>query len=168
MKIRIALIAAAALAATASGAFAATVSATAPVTVILVAPVNITKTQDMNFGQIVRPSNADSNTVNLDTTNTVTLSGAGNGSVIATPTTSAKFNIVAAPATTYTLTTSLAFTLPGLLGVGVSTPAASTGTVGTIPAGGTQEIRFGANFDINSGTPTQTYSGTLSVTVNYG
>jgi len=170
MKMRNALIAAGsaiALSAIATASLAGTVSANAVATATILSPVTITKTQDMAFGQIVRPSNASPNTVVLNTSDTVSLTGAGNGSLIASPTTSAKFNISSVAATTYTLTTTLTFTTAGLTGVAPGTPVATSGTLGTIPAGGTQEIRFGGQFDIDATTPPATYTGTLAVTVNY-
>ena len=47
------------------------------------------------------------------------------------------------------------------------TQRVTTGTLGTIPAAGVQEIRYGGQFDMGSATPAQAYTGTLSVTVNY-
>ena len=44
---------------------------------------------------------------------------------------------------------------------------ATTGVLGTIPAAGVQEIRYGGQFDMNASTTAQSYTGTLSVTVNY-
>ena len=91
------------LSATASAALASgSVSATAPASVTVLAPVTLTKTQDMAFGQVVRPSNANTNTVILNVNDAVSITGAGNGALIASPTTSAKFNINAPSGTTYT------------------------------------------------------------------
>src|SRR5690349_11801808 len=89
-------------------------SATAPASVTVLSPTTLTKTQDMQFGQVVRPSNANSNTVTLDVNDTVTLSGTGNGAVVASTTSSAKFNIVAPAGTTYTTTQGLSFVQTGL------------------------------------------------------
>ena len=160
--------AALAISAAATGAFAAgSVSTTATASVTVIAPVAITKTQDLVFGQVVRPSGVDSNTVTLDTSGAVTLSGAGNGSVISSPTTSAKFNVSAPAGTTYTTTQTLAFVGGILTGVGASLPVASTGLLGTVPAGGLQELRYGGHFDMTASTPAQAYTGTLTVTVTY-
>ena len=157
-----------ALSALATGALASgSVSATANASATVLAPVTITKTQDLLFGQVVRPSNANINTVTLDTNNTVTVTGTGNGSVVSSPSASAKFNITAPAATTYTTTQSLTFTQAGLTNIGASAPVAEAGTLGTIPAGGTQAIDYGGHFDMTAATPAQNYTGTLSVTVNY-
>ena len=143
------------------------VSATAPASVTVLSPITLTKTQDLQFGQVVRPSNANINTVTLDVNNTVTLSGSGNGSAVASTTSSAKFNIIAPAGTTYTTTQALAFVQTGLTNIAASLPVASTGTLGVVPVAGVQEIRYGGSFDMDSATPAQAYTGTLSVTVNY-
>ena len=152
----------------ATGALAAgSVQATANSSVTVLSPTALTKTQDMTFGQVVRPSNASANTVTLDANDTVTLSGAGNGSTLASTTTSAKFNLTAPGGTTYTTTQTLTFTQTGLTNIGAASPVATTGTLGTVPVAGVQELRYGGQFDITSATPAQAYTGTLSVTVNY-
>lgn len=157
----------AAMALASSALAAGSVSATAPASVTIISPTNITKTQDMAFGQVVRPSNANVNTVTLDANDTVTLTGGGNGSVVATTKTSAKFNVTAAAGTTYSTTQTLGFTQTGLTNVSPSLPTTTNGAPGVIPASGVQEIRYGGQFDISSSTPAQAYTGTLSVTVNY-
>ena len=171
MNIRNVLIAAGsavALSALATSAFAGgSVTGTANASATVLSPVSITKTQDLLFGQVVRPSNASSNTVTLDTNNAVTVTGAGNGSVVSSTTSSAKFNITAPAATTYTTVQSLVFTQAGLTNIAASAPVAETGTLGTIPAGGVQAIDYGGQFDMSAATTAQAYTGTLSVTVNY-
>jgi len=171
MTIRNALIAAGsalALSTLATAAFAAgSVSTTAPASVTVLSPITIAKTQDLAFGQVVRPSNVNANTVVLDANNTVTLTGTGNGSMVASTTSSAKFNVSAPAGTTYSTTQGLIFTQTGLTNVAASTPTTTNGTAGVVPASGVQEIRYGAQFDMTSSTPAQNYTGTLSVTVNY-
>lgn len=167
-KILIAAVSAAAMSALASAACAAgSVSATAPASVTILSPATLTKTQDLVFGQIVRPSNANTNTVVLDANNLVTLTGSGNGSIVASTTRSAKFNVAAAAGVTYSTTQTLSFTQTGLTNVAPSLPTTTSGSPGVIPTGGIQEIRYGAQFDMNASTPAQTYNGTLNVTVNY-
>jgi hypothetical protein len=156
------------LAALAGAANAAgSVSATAPASVTVLSATTLTKTQDMAFGQVVRPSNANSNTVTLDANDTVTLSGTGNGSAVASTTTSAKFNLNAPPGTTYSTVQTLNFVQTGLTNVAPAAPVATNGVLGTVPASGVQELRYGGQFDMTSATPAQAYTGTLSVTVNY-
>jgi hypothetical protein len=170
MNIRNTLIAAGsalALCAASTSAFAlSSVQGTANASVTVVAPTAITKTQDMAFGSVVRPT-AGTTTISLDTSDHVTASGGTGGSVIAGATGSAKFNIVVQGATTYSLTQTLSFDQPGLLNIAPTTAVATSGTLGTIPGAGTQEIRYGGQFDMTPATPAQTYTGSLSVTVTY-
>lgn len=170
MKIRNILMAtgsALALSALSTAAFASgTVSATANASVTVVSPTTITKTQDMAFGTVVRPTTG-TNTIILDTSDHVTKTGAGDGSVVTSTTSSAKFNITVQAATTYSLAQTLTFAQTGLINVAPSTAVATTGTLGTIPAAGTQEIRYGGQFDMTSATTPQNYTGALTVTVTY-
>ena len=157
-----------ALTAVAGGAYAAgAVTATAPASVTILSATTLTKTQDMQFGSVVRPSNANVNTVTLDANDGVSLTGTGNGATVASTTSSAKFNVTAAPGTTYATVQTLAFTQNGLANVSPSLPTTTNGAPGVVPASGVQEIRYGGSFDMSSSTPAQAYTGTLSVTVNY-
>jgi len=163
-----AAVAAVAMTSVATGALAAgSVSTTASASVTILAPMTITKTQDMAFGQIVRPTNASVNTVILNTTGVVSLTGAGDGSIVSSPTTAAKFDLTALPGTTYTTSQVLTFSTTGLTSVAASAPTVKTGTLGTIPPAGVQEIRYGGQFDMTNVTPVQAYTGTLTVTINY-
>ena len=167
-NILIAAASAAAMFGMATAAFASgSVSTSAPATVTVLSPTSLTKTQNMAFGSVVRPSNASANTVTLDVNDAVTIAGAGNGSIVSSTTSSAKFDFTAPAATTYTTTQGLSFLQTGLTNVGASAPVATTGALGTVPAGGIQELRYGGNFDMTSSTAAQNYTGTLSVTVNY-
>lgn len=171
MKTRNILIAAAsalALSALGTSALASgSISTTAPASVTILSPINITKTQNLVFGQVVRPSNTNPNTVTMDANDTVTLTGTGNGSAVASTTSSAKFDVTAPAGTTYSTTQALTFTQTGLTNIAASTPTTTNGSPGVIPASGIQEIRYGGQFDMTSSTPAQNYTGTLSVTVNY-
>jgi hypothetical protein len=161
----IAAVSALALSALATGAFAGTVSASANATVTVISPTTITKTQDMVFGTLIRPTSGTT-TFTLDSSDNVTATG-GNGSVVASTTSSAKFNIASQSAITYTLAPTLTFTQTGLTNIAVGPVATTTGTPGQVPAGGTQEIRYGASFDVGIATTPQNYTGTLSVIVTY-
>ena len=169
MNIRNGLIAAAsalALAALATGASAGTVSATANATATVISPTTITKTQDMVFGSLVRPT-VGTTTFTLDSSDHVTAGTNGNGTVVASTTSSAKFNIASQGLINYTLAPTLTFTQAGLTNITVGPVATTSGTPGQVPAGGTQEIRYGASFDVGIATTPQAYTGTLSVVVTY-
>jgi hypothetical protein len=171
MTIRNALIAAGsivALSALAGSALAAgSAVATAGASVTVVSPTTLTKTQDMAFGTVTRPSSG-TNTIQLAPADgTVTLTGTGDGSLVSSPTSAAKFNLVSVAAITYTTTQSLTFAQVGLTNISASAPVAATGALGTVTANGTQQLSFGGQFDISSTTTAQPYTGTLTVTVNY-
>ena len=150
-----------------TAAMAGSVTATAPVSVTILAPVTLQNTQGLAFGSISKPSGASGNTVNLDTSGNVTISGGGDATHPASPATAAKFNLIAPPGLTYSTNQSLSFAQPGLTNVSVSAPVVGAGTLGVIPASGVQELRFGGGFDLSSATPTGSYTGSLTVTVNY-
>lgn len=169
MTIRNAWIAGSALAlsALATGAFAGVVSATANATATILAPTTITKTQDMVFGNLVRPTSGIT-TFTLDDSDHVTASvGPGAGSVVISATSSAKFVIASVGLINYTLSPTLTFTQAGLTNVTVGAVATTSGTPGQVPAGGSQEIRYGASFDVGAATTPQNYTGALAVTVTY-
>jgi len=170
MNIRNVLIAAGsaiALTALATGAFAASVQATANATATVLSPVTVTKTSDMAFGNVVRPTTGVS-TITLNTTNTVSETGAGDGSVApGLATSSARFDVAAPAGTVFTTAQGLTFAQTGLQNIQPSLPQTSDGTLGTIPANGVQNIRYGGQFDMTSSTPIQSYTGTLSITVSY-
>ena len=161
-----------ALSTLASGAYAAgTLNASAVSSVIVVSPTTLTKTQDMNFGTVVRPSGANGNTTFiLDTANNVTKSG-GDGSVVASTTTSAKFSLVTTPAIAFSTNAVLSFAPAGLINVSAGTPlitgATGAGPTFNLAASGTAVLTYGGQFDVTPTTTPQTYTGTLAVTVTY-
>lgn len=156
-----------AVALAATGATAGTVSATAPVSVLILAPVTVTATQGLAFGTVVRPGNEGANTVSLDADSHVTISGPGDAATGASSVSAAKFDVAGDPGITYSTTQSLEFAQPGLTNVSVTAPVTTAGTPGVIPPSGVQEIRFGGSFQVSAATPTQSYTGALTVTVNY-
>ena len=166
-RILIGAVAAAALASLATGAMASgTVSQTSPASATIVSPYTLATTTTMAFGLITRPTNANANTVKLDANDTVTLSGTGDGALVASTTSTARFTLTGTPVTDSTSQCSTR--TPGGLGtVNAATPVASTGTYGTIPGAGSQELKIGGSFNITSATPAVPYSGTLTLTVNY-
>ncbi|WP_293370637.1 DUF4402 domain-containing protein [Phenylobacterium sp.] len=153
----------------AGAACAGTVTATASVSVIVLAPVTLQATQGLDFGAVTKPGNAGFNTVSLDAASSnVTVSGTGDAARAAGgAVNSARFSLIGDAGITYSTTQSLTFAQPGLARVSVSTPVAANGALGVIPAGGRQELRFGGAFDLSAATPVQSYTGALSVTVNY-
>lgn len=142
------------------------VTATAPASVVILAPVTIAATQALDFGAVTKPASAG-NTITLDASGAVTVTGSGNATHAAGAVTAAKFNLVGDAGVTYSTTQSLSFDQPGLTNVSASAPLVTNGAPGIIPASGVQELRFGGAFDLSAATPIGSYTGALSVTVNY-
>jgi hypothetical protein len=143
------------------------VTATAPASVVILAPVTITNTQGLDFGAVTKPGTAAGNTVTLDTSGNVSITGAGNATHASSTVSAARFNLVGDAGVTYSTTQSLSFAQAGLTNVSAFQPAVSNGAPGVIPASGMQELRFGGAFDLSAATPIGAYTGSLSVTVNY-
>ena len=172
MKLRIALAAAVAALAATSAAHAAT--ATAAASANIVAPGALTSTRDLNFGTIARPISG-SNTVTVVSQLALAspaLSGGGDASIpIPGQGQAAIFHLVGSPAQTYTVG-AFGLSFPGagtsLTAIGAESPAASAGSVvGTLPASGIADLYIGGHFTIDSTTAVNTYSGTVSLTINF-
>ena len=162
-----------ALSTLATGAFAAgTLNASAVSSVTVVSPTMLNKTQDMAFGTVIRPSGANGNTTfKLDTSDHVTATG-GDGSVVASTTTSAKFTLTTTPAIAFSTAAVLTFAPAGqLINVAAGTPlitgATGAGPTFNLAANGTATLAYGGQFDVTPTTVPQTYTGTLAITVTY-
>ena len=168
---RIFLAAAAAVAvlglATAASA-AGSVAQTAPVTLTIATAINLTKTTNMAFGTVIKPSNANTNTVIVGPDGSISITGTGDGSTVsATPHSQAVFSLVAPAGTTYASLTGLSMTPVLTNTAATAVPTTTTGTYGTVPVGGVQDLNVGGQFDMSAATVAQAYTGTLSLTVNY-
>lgn len=153
----------AATSALAAGSVVQTASASASINVF----VSMSGTQNLAFGTIVKPGNANPNTVSVSNNGTRSISGAGDGSLGAGSPTQAIFSLTAPAGTTYTTSGSLTMTPAGLDNVTANTPSVTSGTLGTVPAGGIQDLNVGGSFDVTAATPAQSYTGTLTLTVDY-
>ena len=174
MKLRIALAAATAATVAAMSAQAAPVSQSTSASATIVAPNSVTASRSLQFGTIAKPTSG-SNTVTVASaaTNagTPTLSGGGNASIPTTgQATAATFRILGTAGQTYSITTNtLDFPTAGanLTGIGSESAAAASGTLNTLPGTGQDDLFIGGHFDISPTTAVNTYSGTLSLTVNF-
>jgi hypothetical protein len=147
---------------------AGSVVQTSPVTLNVATAINLTRTTSMAFGTVIKPSNANTNTVVLSNAGVITVTGTGDGSFVsATPHSQAVFSLVAPAGTTYSSLTGLAMTPALTNAAATATPSTTTGVYGTVPAGGVQDLNVGGQFDMNAATTVQAYTGTLSLTVNY-
>jgi len=147
----------------------AQVFATASSSATIITPIAISKSVDMNFGNVAVSSTAG--TVVLASTGTRTKTGGVTLPLIAGTVSAAKFTVTGLAATTY----SISFDNPSI----VLTSGGNTMTVnaftsnptptGTLSAGGTQDILVGATLNVTGSQPAGLYTNAtdLKVTVNY-
>jgi hypothetical protein len=176
MKLHIALAALVVSSAAATAGQAAPASQSAAASANIVAAQQLTKTRDLVFGTIAKPTSGTSTiTVASGSSGAVTPAVTGGNATI--PTTgqasSAAFHITAAAGTTFTIdTNSLSFPTAGanLTSIGSETPAMSgitlAGATYTL-TGADGDLFIGGHFDITPTTAVGAYNGTLSLTVNF-
>jgi hypothetical protein len=149
----------------------ASVTANAPATANIVTPLGITKTVDMNFGNIA--VNANAGTVILSTTNTRTVTGGitlpGTAGTVA----AAQFSVTGQNGYTYSITMpSSALTLTRTSGsetMTVDTWVNNVGPTGTLSVSGAQTIIVGATLNVGGSQVAGEYKNTTGfpITVNY-
>ncbi|WP_162875565.1 DUF4402 domain-containing protein [Sphingomonas crusticola] len=142
-----------------------TATANASSTTTILSPISLTKVLDMQFGKVVRPGNASSNTVLVSAAGGRTISGTGNGVLVGTAGQQAQFTVAGEGAA------SISVTVPGTFAMGPLT-VTTTGTYptaigGTAGSPGTATINVGGSFPMTSATATGSYTGTLTVTAAY-
>jgi len=151
-----------------SAATFAQVSATATATATIITPIAITKTTDMNFGNIA--VNASLGTVVLTPTSTRTVTGGCTLPAVTGTVTAAAFTVTGQGTSTYSITLPVAATT---ITSGANTMTVDTWTSNPTPTGaltaGTQTLSVGATLHVAASQAAGTYvSGVpFTVTVNY-
>jgi len=146
----------------------AQVSATASTSATIITPIAITKTTDMNFGNVaVSPTLAG--TVQLATTSARTAGGGATLPAVTGTVSAAKFNVTGLAGSTYSISLPASITLTN--GGNTMTVNAFTSTptpTGTL-TGGTQDILVGATLNVSAAQAAGLYTNAtgLVVTVNY-
>ncbi len=156
----------------AAPAFAQTSSATTTGTTTIIRPVTISKTADLSFGRIVRPSSSTSTVALTDASDTVTASG--NGLVLSGIATSrAKYNINGEGGQAVSITVPANFTMThtnttDTLVVTLDPDLTASETLdSTLGNAGTKALNIGGSFPLATTTVTGAYSGTFNVSVAY-
>jgi len=147
----------------------AQVSATATTSVTVITPIAISKTVDMNFGNLAA-SPTVAGTIVLAPTGTRTKSGGITLPAVAGTVTAASFAVTGLGTSTYSITLPGTITLTGTpsgtmtVSSFLSTPS-GTGTL----AAGAQTVLVGGTLNVAAGQPAGAYTNTtnLTVTVNY-
>lgn len=150
----------------ASSAFAQvnTSTATANGSATIIQPITITKTSDLAFGRIVRPSTGSGTVTIANTADTVAAAG---GAVALTSTTSrAKFSIAGENGVSATLTVPATFALTS--GANSLTVTLSPDQTSPLTLGSTATVlNVGGSFPVTNATASGAYTGTFDVTVAY-
>ncbi|HNX44347.1 MAG TPA: DUF4402 domain-containing protein [Bacteroidales bacterium] len=150
----------------AAGAFAQ-VSATASAEATIVTPIAITKTVDMNFGNVA--VNSTAGTVVLATDGSRTTTGGVTLPVTAGSPAAASFTVTGTAGYTYAITLPGATTIAnGVITMGVDTWTSSPDATGTL-TGGTETLTVGATLHVGAAQAAGVYSNATAcpVTVNY-
>lgn len=147
----------------------AQVSATATATGTIVSPIAITKTQDLNFGNVA--VSAAPGTVVLAPDASRSITGGVTLPAVSGTVTAAHFDVTGTPSYTYSITLpSTATTVTsGTDNMTVDGFTSVPAVTGTLNASGNQTVNVGAVLNVAAGQAAGTYvSGTpFTVTVNY-
>jgi hypothetical protein len=147
-------------------------SATATGSVTIIQALTISKTANLGFGSIVKPTNANNNTITVSATgNSRSITGTGNAvGANNTGVTSAAFLVQGEGAQHFTVTANNFNMTSGsnTLAVTVVNPTGTTGLLsGALGTLGSLVMGFGGSFTLSSATPSGAYSGNLVVQVAY-
>jgi len=145
------------------------VSATASASATIITPITITKTTDMNFGNVA--VNATAGTVVLATDNSRSVTGGCTLPATAGTVTAAVFDITGVPSATFSISLPGAATTisSGANNMTVDTWVSNPTPTGTLDGTGNTTVAVGATLNVAGSQPAGIYtSGTdFTVTVNY-
>ncbi len=148
----------------------AQVTATASTSATIITPIAISKSVNMNFGNVaVNP--VDAGTVALSTASVRTKTGGVTLPVVTGTVTAAKFVVTGEGSSTYTISLPGTITLTSLLGSNTMTVdnfISNPATTGALVSG-TQDVFVGATLNVAAAQAAGTYTNAadLAVTVNY-
>jgi spore coat protein U-like protein len=173
--LKLALIAATALATAAWSGAASAAVANGSATATVVSPITITKTADLSFGRFI-PS-AALGTVAVNTDGTRSFTGGVVLSTGGTAAAAAKFDITGQASSTYTIAYSAGVSLTngtgGSMALTQVSDLAGTGgalatvATGTLSAGGAQSLYIGGTLAVAANQAAGNYTGAISATVDY-
>jgi hypothetical protein len=165
---------AAALAVVAAGSARAQTSASQSTTasVKIVEPITLTKTGDLAFGTVAKPSTG-ANSVTISTTSdTPALGGAGDAALMASTASRAAFTVGGEGGSAFSITVPPVVTMTrsgGAQTIAVNLTASSTsGTLsGSAGSAGSASFTVGGAFMVSAGAATGAYAGAFNTTVAY-
>lgn len=150
-------------------------NATSTVSATIINPISISKDANMNFGVVVPGGTAGTVLLATDGTRSI---GSGGTTILSGQTGSpavAQFTVSGEPTYTYSISFPASITIKDAatdsMAVNSFVHIATSGTEGTIPAGGSQVLKFGATLNVGAiaDQPHGAYTNTTAfkVTVNY-
>jgi hypothetical protein len=147
----------------------AQVTATASATGTIVTPIAISKTQDLNFGNVA--VSATGGNVILAPAGSRSVTGGVTLPAVAGTVTEARFTITGVANYTYSITlpTTDQYVFKGTDQMTVSAFTSNPSTTGTLDGTGSQTLKVGATLQVNANQAAGTYTTTtpFQVTVNY-
>lgn len=138
----------------------------------IIQPIALTKTTDLAFGSVVRPTSG-TNTVAIDqATGARSLSGGGNAAAAPSTTSRAAYSVAGEGAQTFSITVPATFNMTRVSGSEILavtlTSTATSGTLsGTLGSAGAATFGVGGSFPVATTTVSGNYTGTFDVTVAY-
>lgn len=133
--------------------------------------LSIAKSADLAFGRIVRPSTGTGTVSLSQSTGAVTVTGVGTAALASPTPVAAAFSIAGEGGQSISISVPSTFDMNGPSGVLTVTTAPNISGAQTLSGGlgsaGSLALRVGGSFNLLSGTPTGSYSGTFTVTVQY-
>lgn len=147
-------------------------SASAPTTgtTRIVQPITISKTTDLAFGTIVRPTASTNSIIVSEVDGARTKTGSGDAALVASTVTRAAYSVGGEGGQTYSVSVPASFAMTsGANSITVNlTPSATSGTLsGSIGSSGTATFGVGGNFSIAGTQATGNYAGSFTATVVY-
>jgi hypothetical protein len=149
-------------------------SATGNASVTLLAPIQLAAVNTLSFGEVIELSANQGTVAIAAATGQATYSSSlGTGPSPTSTPQAGSFTVTGSGNATYTVTLPSSATLTSTtnsgntMSVGTFTDAVSSGTLGTLPAGGTQTLLVGATLTVPASQPGGIYNGTYQVTVQY-
>lgn len=130
----------------------------------IIQPIALTKTTDLAFGTIVRPSSG-SGTVTIDAT-TGALSVGGGAVSIGSGQTRAAYTVAGEDGRTFSISTPATFAMNRTGGGSLTVTLSSSAASGTL-TGGAAAFGVGGSFTVTDATASGNYTGTFSTTVAY-
>ena len=138
----------------------------------IVQPIALTKTSDLAFGTVVRPTSGTNTVAINETTGARSLAGGGNAATAPSTTSRAAYSVAGEGAQTFSITVPSTFDMTrsgGSETLAVTlTSTATSGTIsGSLGSAGSASFGVGGSFPVASTTVSGNYIGTFDVTVAY-